>query len=526
MSRPVSHVWKTHPLLYIVLAGLLIRLATAYNTHIINPDGTLYIDQAKAIYFGQWHLALSCLSFLSNYPPLIAGAYSILHDWIVAARSISILFGVLTLIPLYLLQRRFFDRPISCLVTLLFAFHPVFMRSSVDLVREPLYWFFAVLGMYIFVCGMDKNGRPLWLVLSALSILLATWARVEATLIFIVSFIYIALIRHEKRVQRMVCFGGPAALLLMISVPIALYTGVSIPKITRLHEILPKITGPFQRYQDIKTGLESLSSHTVDQLWLGFYAEARKSLWLIALGTLLNRFLEGFFYPFIPFFALGLASLREEMRKNRFVTYLALLAASSMVLLYIHVLDTWTLEPRRMTIVMLPCSILAGLGISRAIGVLRSKWGLHETLALGLVVFYIVICGTPKALKAREVDKLVFKEIGQTIAMREENALPVAVSGPLCTQSWVSFYANLNYPGSICPSDHCWELFSSDYDSLFNNLKARNIRYFLWAEKRWPNERIDFSKIKEDPRLKEVGVWNHRDMGRMTLFEVSLMGTP
>ena len=57
-------------------------------------------------------------------------------------------FGTAALIPLYLLLRRFFDTQISALCALVFGMLPVFVGSSVDMVREPVCWFFLILGLY------------------------------------------------------------------------------------------------------------------------------------------------------------------------------------------------------------------------------------------------------------------------------------------------------------------------------------------------------------------------------------------
>ncbi len=119
----------------IFILGLVIRLFACQHTFIVNPDGVYYIHQARAIYYGEWSSLTSCgLRFLSNYPFFIAGAYAIFHHWVVAAQFVSLFFGSITLIPLYFLCRRFFDRDISALTTLVFALLPVFVARSTDVV--------------------------------------------------------------------------------------------------------------------------------------------------------------------------------------------------------------------------------------------------------------------------------------------------------------------------------------------------------------------------------------------------------
>jgi hypothetical protein len=68
--------------------GFLLRLYACWATFIIPPDGALYLYQAKMIVNGQWDKITGCgLGYLSNYPLLIAGAYAVFHDWVIAAQS-------------------------------------------------------------------------------------------------------------------------------------------------------------------------------------------------------------------------------------------------------------------------------------------------------------------------------------------------------------------------------------------------------------------------------------------------------
>ena len=80
--------------------GFLVRLYAYHHTYIINPDGILYINQARAIFNGQWAEVFSCgQSNLTLYPLLIVGLYTIVPDWLLAAKGVSFLFGFLTLVP-------------------------------------------------------------------------------------------------------------------------------------------------------------------------------------------------------------------------------------------------------------------------------------------------------------------------------------------------------------------------------------------------------------------------------------------
>jgi hypothetical protein len=133
-----SVLWIT----VVILIGIVLRLVAWTNSLVVDPDSTLYIHQAKAIYFHQWNLLTSCgLPYLANYPILVAACYTIIPNWEVCARTISFFFGTAVLVPLYLILRCFLDRNISTLTTLIFAVLPLFVGRSVDVLRDSTYSF-------------------------------------------------------------------------------------------------------------------------------------------------------------------------------------------------------------------------------------------------------------------------------------------------------------------------------------------------------------------------------------------------
>ena len=136
------------PIVLVFACGLAIRLVALQHVAIINPDGILYINQAKAIAGGQWQLLREIqLPYVSLYPLLIAGIKHLVSDWILSGQLISLASSMGMLVVLYRLLRLFFDRIISQLTTLLYTVTPLFVRYSVDVMRDSLFWFFFTLAL-------------------------------------------------------------------------------------------------------------------------------------------------------------------------------------------------------------------------------------------------------------------------------------------------------------------------------------------------------------------------------------------
>jgi 4-amino-4-deoxy-L-arabinose transferase-like glycosyltransferase len=507
----------------VFILGFVIRLFACQYTYIVNPDGALYIHQARAIYYGQWDQLSSCVvNFLSNYPLFIVMSYAIFNDWIVSAKAVSLIFGSMTLIPVYLFLRRFLDQRISVLSTLVFAVNPLFVARSADVIRDPIYWFFSSLGLYFFVSA-DQKRHSLPLLLASLSFILAAWARVEAILYIAISCLFLLVVRQTKKLQKIVVFLSPAILILIM-----LFLGASVPDVSsknvfRWQEIGGKFSEPLVQYKDLRESLEQLAQQTLDGNLPHFLPKARNMIWLIALGTLVRYMAGAYYYPFFAVFLVGLAGARRRMKEDPRLLYLALNSVFASVLLYVHLMQTWMIFYRFAVLFLLPSFVFLGFGMERVFQFLQTRFNLKASVTLFIIAISTLMCSLPKNLKPNEQDKLVFKEIGQLIAGIEGNDHEIRVaSASSWTTSHVSFYANLKHEGAVCPLKYgnIRQLAGNSDETFLSNLEKAGVKYFLWEERSWAREKLDFL-IRQTPKgLIEIGRWSHADTGRLILFRV------
>ena len=502
----------------IFILGVVIRLFACQHTFIINPDGVYYIHQARAIYYGEWNSLTTCgLSFLSCYPFFIAGAYAIFHHWIVAAQFVSLFFGSITLIPLYLLCRRFFDRDMSALTTLVFTLMPVFVARSADVVRGPICWFFLALGLYFFVRSDEKKYR-LPLVFCCLSFLMASWARIESVLFILVTAIYLLAVPQSKRLEKFVFFAIPLVGTLLLIFCTIIFLNKPLEHTLRLNEIGDKFSAPIIAYEDLRQDLAELMDQPREDVMPHFLHKARHLVWLVALGTVVKYMIRAYFYLYFLMFVLGLGGVWYGLKEDRRVLYLTLIAAFSFFRLYLHVLQKWMMFDRFWAIFMLPSFIAVGFGLQKITLILNTRFRLKKAIALSIVCFLILVFSLPKNLKSKEMDKIVYKEIGKVIVDREGNTKEIRIVKSLRTPSWTPFYANLNYEGAPCPktdfgldSTRFDDLVFKDYREFVDYLRKGNVRYFLWEGRAWPKGGFDFLSRKDPKDFKELGIWSHPD---------------
>ena len=506
----------------IVCIAFLIRLFSFVFTAIVNPDGVIYIHQARAIYYGLWDSILGCgIGFLSNYPIFIVGAYAVVRDWVIAAKLVSLLFGTFTLVPLYLLLREFFRNQIALLACLVFALIPVFVDKSVDLVRDPVYWFFLVFGLYFFVAQVGTRNR-LYLILSNIFLLMAAWARIEAILFVLMSFPFILVAREDGRIEKLSFFAAPTVLVILSCLLGLMIFRISGADLYRIDEIMGRVSAPMAGYRDVRGGLAELMNQPLDNVLTGFLHKARNLVWFVALGTIVKYAITAFFYPFFLLFVIGLHGIRTRIKEDKRVLYLTLLSISALVLLYVQVLQTWMIYNRLFALLILPSFIFIGFGLEKTIGFLRSKLHLRDPAVLIMVCLLILASSLPEDLKPRETDKLVFKQIGQLIAEKEGNDKEIKVATALPLIRWISFYANLGYRGAPCPEKN-YDLVLSlhrGYDTFLGKLKGRGIQYVLWDEQHWPKESLAVMSAQGSRDFIRLGDWHHPDTGNMILFQV------
>jgi 4-amino-4-deoxy-L-arabinose transferase-like glycosyltransferase len=505
----------------VIALGFVIRLYCFQYTYIISPDGVLYIHQARAIYYGLSDSLISVSrNFLSNYPVFVAGAYTIFRDWVIAAKVVSLFFGTLTLFPLYFLLRRFFDDKISILATLIFALMPVFIDRSADAVRAPVFWFFSVLGLYLFVSQLDKRNR-LYLLLSSLSFLMATWARAEAILFIIVSCLYILLVKQERKLEKLAIFIMPAAIIMSIAIFGAI-GNMSDLNIFRYKKMLSYGSSAIERYEIVRGSLREFTDQSPDSPLKRFLFLARHLAWWVALGALLTSMIETFFYPFFVVFLMGFKGIWRKIKQNQQILYLSILTIFAFFFLYLLILSIWEMYTRYMGIFVFPSFIFVGFGLEKIISFIRSRFNLKESIALAVVCLLILACGLPKNLKHSQTDKRVFVEIAESIADREGNDEEILVVTSRESIRWISFYANVDYKGAPWPEKNydLDNILGSSYEEFVRNLRERGISYFLWEEKHWPKESTSYIERQNPGDFVKIGTWSHPDTGKLILFKV------
>ncbi len=187
---------------------------------------------------------------------------------------------------------------------------------------------------------------------------MATWARMEVFLFIVVSLLYLLFVKQKKRTKKFIYFAMPIIFVMILVVLYIYITGNSTIKAhLRFNELVDRLVFFYVQYKQLRDTLKT-EAFLHRQQMLGFFiSAARTNAWLVAIGTLLNRFLETLLYLFAFVYALGFTGLWHHIKHNIQVRYFVVLSLCSILLLYIQTLSTWWIEYRHMYILIIPSFI-------------------------------------------------------------------------------------------------------------------------------------------------------------------------
>lgn len=125
-----------------VLVGIafFLRLYLVLTSAGISPDGTEYLKAAKFFLKGDYYQGFSNV-VPPFYPTVISLTSLLVGDLELAGKFVSLFFGTLTVIPIYILGKRLFNEKVGFYSALLLTFHPYLAQFSGSVLTESTFTF-------------------------------------------------------------------------------------------------------------------------------------------------------------------------------------------------------------------------------------------------------------------------------------------------------------------------------------------------------------------------------------------------
>ncbi|OGQ86042.1 MAG: hypothetical protein A2512_04725 [Deltaproteobacteria bacterium RIFOXYD12_FULL_56_24] len=508
-----------------------IRLAATLATPVINLDGILYINQAKALIQGTIAEDLACLfGFLPLNSVLIAFFSLFLPGWILAAKAVSLLCGGAALVPIYLIAKRFFEERICILLLLLCSLIPILVNSSVEIIRDPIAWMFFSFAILLFIKNQEKNS-PTSLFSCAAFFLLSSWARGEFFFFYLLSALFLLTTPHLRRMRMAALFSflAPLVIVVVLSVPGGLFSQVEhyVRKPPPINtETAKGLLGSYTELQkQLKVLVATLPNEENVVVLKNFLPQSANLLWLIALGMIATHLCEAVSYFYLPLFLSGII-LHSATKGDHRRRYLLWMTLSAFILLYARVIKNWDLEYRWLGAAILSAAVFAGYGLQRLDLALRGKFHLSSKMAAILIGGLIILPGATKLLRQNYTQQTIVLEIAQTIlSEQQENREPVYVAATQRAEharALVEFYVNLTQPQAICFNKGFF-ITENDIENpsdFVTKLEIKNTKYVLLDESINTKSERGNQHPYLSPFATQLAEWHHSDLGQITLYRI------
>lgn len=157
----------------------------------------------------------------NGWPAFVSLFFSIFHydnfmGYMLLQRLASMSISVLTIIPVYLLCNRFFDKPYALLGAAIFAFEPRIIQNSLLGIADPLYLLLLATSLFLF---QSSNKKLMCASFGTAS--LATLVRYEGMFLFLALSI-IFFIRYRKERQIIAKYVLAATIFVLILLPMTI----------------------------------------------------------------------------------------------------------------------------------------------------------------------------------------------------------------------------------------------------------------------------------------------------------------
>ena len=181
-------------LLAIIALAFVLRTARYAFEHRLDKDSVGYISMAEKVAKGKINEAI----YLNpRMPPLYIsllalGEYSGMGAE-TAGVIVSLLAGILIIIPVFLISKKVFGSKIGLVSAFLVATHPYLIRLSTEVMRDSLFLFLVFSAIAFAVCAADQSGVSRKWYFSGAFAGLAAMTRSEGTFCIAAIFIWILL---------------------------------------------------------------------------------------------------------------------------------------------------------------------------------------------------------------------------------------------------------------------------------------------------------------------------------------------
>lgn len=191
-------------LVLVMLLALAVRILATSTRSMIQFDETAYVRIAENLASGKGPLDISGLTtthFTLLLPMMITALAFVLGDYVLSGYVIVTIFGVLVLVPTFLLGKELAGERVGLMAAALVAVSPIFVGTSEYIYTENIFIFFLLMSIF-FIWQLLRRWRLSCASLAAVSLGLAYLANPLAVLYLVLFLVLAIAVALRKGVMR------------------------------------------------------------------------------------------------------------------------------------------------------------------------------------------------------------------------------------------------------------------------------------------------------------------------------------
>ncbi|MDD5643831.1 MAG: glycosyltransferase family 39 protein [bacterium] len=392
----------------LVTLSFLTRLILRLTFFVPAKDGLTFIELAQCFIKGDLKTALSH-EYHPLYPWLISVFSKFTADFIDAGLFISLLFGFLLVIPVYLSALRLFDRKAAVISSIFCIFHPYLLRFSSNVLSESAYLFFTSFAFWCGIEGVTKK-KTVYFAAVALFSVFAYLARPEGIgiLLAVVSSLLIVPLHGWSFLKRLWLSFFVVAVFLVVVFPY-IYVISEFQGEWRLTQ-KTRVTSLFGLDRTEKnTEVEQSIPEVAKEYPLKAAPERPKGVKLAVKGfeQLIRKILQGVFIPVVVFALIGVTIRKKYPRSQpEFIPLLVFLIYVSVLLMVAMRTD---ISYRHTAFMMLLGCVYAGAGVTEFTSLFPKR---NASLLLWAILFVCIVSMSVKGFQPVGIDKASRRTVG------------------------------------------------------------------------------------------------------------------
>lgn len=506
----------------VALIATFVRVIAAVQFLVISKDSIIYLSHIKTLSEGSIGPILAH-PYHPLYTILCWLVYSVTGSLFFSGQFVSMLFGTLTIIPLYWIAYRFFGKKAAVYASVLLAFHPFYTELSAEILTDATSIFFFATGVAFIVEALHSRPQPVKRIvtlcaLAGLASGLAYLTRPEGIGIMMAGAFMLFLFpvgSFKKEWLKRV---------LLSAVIIAMFAVVALPymrsigwKLTNKKDAgaLAGITETkhqhIENIVDFRKGKKTEKQIAIDEgktlqneagrlSFPVLQTRVEKFTFLPAIGEALRVFSEATQYPLLALIVVGVcfACVKKLLRYDK----LALLGVVCALyfLVYIRlILNTGYVSGRHVLLVTLILMPFAGVAIARLVEYGKNIPGDRKGViyafcrnaGIGLFILALGIMSF-KTFRPSGLDKKYIKEAAAIMNANSDSSI-------LGGDSRIAFYASAEHQ----------RMPRGNIDDIIEYSYMNNIEYIITESSEISRLGMDMDEFDQDSRLQRM--YEHRD---------------